>query len=131
MTESRHLAVFIDRPAAEVYEFVSQPANLSQWAAGLADSLEFVDGRWVAQSPLGQVVVEMAEPNGYGVLDHHVTLPDGQSFYNPMRVIAAGERCELVFTLRRPPGMSDADYDKDAAAVTADLAGVKRLLETR
>lgn len=129
--ESRHLAVVIDRPAAEVYEFVSQPANLSQWAAGLADSLEFVDGRWVAQSPLGQVVVEMAEPNSYGVLDHQVTLPDGQSFYNPMRVIAAGERCELVFTLRRPPGMSDADYDKDAAAVTADLAGVKRLLEAR
>jgi len=131
VTESRHLAVFIDRPAAEVYDYVSQPANLAHWAAGLGSSVELVDGRWVARSPLGPVLVEMAEPNRYGVLDHQVTLPDGQSFYNPMRVIAAGERCELVFTLRRQPGMSDADFERDAAAVTADLGTVKRLLEAR
>jgi uncharacterized protein YndB with AHSA1/START domain len=131
VTESRHLGIFIDRPAAEVYDYVSQPANLGQWAAGVASSLEFVEGRWVARSPLGPVVVEMAERNRYGVVDHQVTLADGQSFYNPMRVIAAGERCELVFTLRRQPGMSDADFERDAAAVTADLATVKRLLEAR
>jgi uncharacterized protein YndB with AHSA1/START domain len=129
--QSRHLGVFIDRSAAEVYDFVSQPANLPRWAAGLGSSIEFVEGRWVAQSPLGPVVVELAEPNRYGIVDHQVTLADGRSFYNPMRVIAAGERCELVFTLRRQPGMSDADFERDAAAVTADLATVKRLLETR
>lgn len=131
MTEpqSEHLAVFIDRPATEVYNYVCQPANLANWAAGLGSSLELLDGRWTARSPMGPVVVEMAEPNSYGVLDHQVTLADGQSFYNPMRVIAAGERCELVFTLRRQPGMTDADFERDAAAVAADLQTVKRLLE--
>jgi uncharacterized protein YndB with AHSA1/START domain len=119
------------RPAAEVYDYVSQPANLPEWAAGLGSSIELVAGRWVAQSPMGEVVVEMTERNRYGILDHRVTLADGQSFYNPMRVIAAGERCELVFTLRRAPGTSDADFERDAAAVTADLATVKRLLEAR
>jgi len=127
--QSEHLAVFIDRPATEVYNYVCQPANLANWAAGLGSSLELLDGRWTARSPMGPVVVEMAEPNSYGVLDHQVTLADGQSFYNPMRVIAAGERCELVFTLRRQPGMTDADFERDAAAVAADLQTVKRLLE--
>ena len=47
-----------------------------------------------------------------------------------MRAIPAGDGCELVFTLRRQPGMTDAGFEKDAAAVTADLARVKRLLET-
>jgi hypothetical protein len=129
--QSVHLGIGIDRPAAEVYDFVSQPANLPRWAAGLAGSIEFVDGRWVADSPLGQVVVEMTEPNRYGVLDHRVMLATGETFLNPMRVIADGAGCELVFTLRRAAGVSDADFDRDAAAVSADLARVKQLLEGR
>ncbi len=128
-SQSAHLGIGIDRPAAEVYDYVSQPANLAQWAAGLAGSIELVEGRWVAESPLGQVVIEMTEPNRYRVADHRVILASGETFFNPMRVIADGEACELVFTLRRQPGVSDADFDRDAAAVTADLARVKQLLE--
>jgi hypothetical protein len=128
---SRHLGIWIDRPATEVYDYACQPANLPHWAAGLGSSIELVEGRWVAQSPLGQVVVEMTEPNRYGILDHRVILATGESFANPMRVIADGEGCELVFTLRRQPGVSDAEFDRDAEAVAADLANLKRLLERR
>ncbi|MEO7262505.1 MAG: SRPBCC family protein [Jatrophihabitantaceae bacterium] len=128
---SKHLGIWIDRSAVEVYDYVSQPANLAEWAAGLGSSIELIGGQWVAESPLGQVVVAMAEPNPYGVLDHWVTLATGERFYNPMRVIADGDRCELVFTLRRQPGVSDADFDRDAVAVAADLAAAKRLLESR
>ncbi len=69
--------------------------------------------------------------NRYGVLDHWVSLATGERFYNPMRVIADRAGCELVFTLRRQPGMSDDDFDRDAAAVAVDLATVRRLLEAR
>lgn len=128
--ESRHLSTWIRRRAADVYDYVRQPANLPSWAAGLGSSTELVEGRWVAQSPLGRVVVEMTEPNRYGILDHWVTLANGRRFYNPMRVVADGEGCELVFTLRRQPESSDGDFDRDAEAVAADLATLKRLLET-
>lgn len=128
--ESRHLGIWIDRPVAAVYDYVRRPANLPAWAAGLGSSIEQVGGRWVAESPLGRVVVQMAEPNPYGVLDHWVSLDSGVTFYNPMRVIADGAGCELVFSLRRQPGASDADLDRDAAAVAADLAVLKRLLES-
>ena len=40
-------------------------------------------------------MVEMAESNPYGVLNHWVTLDTGERFYNPMRVIADGDGCEL------------------------------------
>jgi hypothetical protein len=126
---STHLAVRIDRPAGEVYDYICQPANLPTWAAGLGSAIELVEGRWVADSALGRVEVVMAEPNPYGVLDHWVTVPTGETFYNPMRVITDSDGCELVFTLRRQPDASDADFERDVAAVTADLAAVKRLLE--
>jgi uncharacterized protein YndB with AHSA1/START domain len=45
---SVHLGIWIDRPAAEVYDYVSQPANLPTWAAGLGSAIEQVEGRWRA-----------------------------------------------------------------------------------
>lgn len=127
--ESRHLSVFIDRPAPAVYRYVVDPANLPAWAAGLGGSIRRVGERWVAQSPMGEVVVAFAAENAFGVLDHEVTLPSGEVVLNPMRVLPAGDGSEVVFTLRRQPGMDDAAFEADAAAVTADLATLKRVLE--
>jgi hypothetical protein len=127
--ESRHISVAIDRPEAEVYEFVVNPANLPLWAAGLGGSIELVDGQWLADSPLGRVAVEFAPHNQFGVLDHTVTLPSGERVLNPLRVIGYQDRSEIVFTVRRQPGMSDDEFAEDQAAVAADLAALKILLE--
>ena len=129
MSESLHLSTHIARPAAQVYAFVADPAHLPQWAAGLGGSIEQRDGRWFADSPMGEVEVRFVDDNAYGVLDHDVTLPDGSTMTNPMRVLSDGDGCEVVFTLRRAPGTTDEAYDADAAAVRADLASLKALLE--
>jgi hypothetical protein len=130
-SESKHISVSIDRPTTEVYDYASNPANLPEWAAGLGNSVQQVDGEWVADSPMGRVVVVFAERNEHGILDHNVTLPSGETVYNPMRVIPDGSGCEVVFTLRRRTGMSDEDFRRDADAVSADLAALKRVLERR
>ncbi len=78
---------------------------------------------------MGRVVFAFVERNDYGVLDHDVTLPSGEAVYNPMRVIADGSSSEVVFTLRRQPGTSEEDFARDADAVSADLATLKRVLE--
>ena len=68
----------IDRPAGDVYDYVSDPLNLSTWAAGLAhQDVQLVDGQWVVDSPMGRVIVAFAPSNDFGVLDHDVTLPAG------------------------------------------------------
>lgn len=130
-TESKHLSIAIERPAPAVYEYAADPANLPHWAAGLADTaVEHVDGQWVADSPMGRITVTFAERNDFGVLDHTVTLPSGQSVYNPLRVIPDGDTsCEVVFTLRRRPEMGADDFARDADAVSADLKTLKRVLE--
>jgi len=129
MSTSRHLSTHIDRPAQDVYDYASNPANTPEWAAGLAGSIDQVDGDWVAESPMGRVVVKFAESNEYGVLDHTVTLPSGESVYNPMRVIPDGSGAEVVFTVRQRPDMTDDDFTRDATAVQADLNTLKNLLE--
>ncbi|MFI1094081.1 SRPBCC family protein [Streptomyces sp. NPDC020917] len=128
-SESRHLSTHIDRLAEEVYGYASDPANLPEWAPGLGSSVETVGGQWIVESPMGRVVVAFAARNEFGVLDHDVTLPSGETFHNPMRVTADGSGCEVVFTLRRQPGMSDEDFARDADAVFADLITLKHLME--
>ncbi len=127
--ESQHLSVHIRRSVDAVYDYASNPANLPAWADGLSSGIELVNGDWVSISPMGQVIVEMIEPNDLGVLDHWVTTPDGDAFYNPMRVIEADGGCEVVFTLRRQPGMSDDAFEADAIAIVTDLATLKGILE--
>ena len=90
-----------------------------------------VDGQWYVESPMGRVGFAFVERNVYGVLDHEVTLPSGEVIYNPMRVIRDGDGCEAVFTLRRLPGMSDEEFERDAKAVAGDLARLKKIVEGR
>jgi hypothetical protein len=128
-SESRHISEWIDRRPQEVYDFAADPANLPQWAPGLGSSVEKVDGRWYVETSEGRVGFAFVQRNEYGVLDHYVTMPSGEIVYNPMRVIADGSSCEVVFTLRRRPGLSDEDFCADADAVAADLTRLKRMLE--
>ena len=58
-----------------------------------------------------------------------VTLPDGQTFNNPMRVVPNGAGSLVTFTLFRQEGMSDADFERDAARVQSDLKALKRVVE--
>ncbi|MFF7442895.1 SRPBCC family protein [Streptomyces sp. NPDC008122] len=129
--ESRHVSISIDRSVADVYAYASDPVNLPAWAHGLGKSIEKVGDEWVADSsPLGRVTVRFVPRNDLGVLDHDVTLPSGQTFHNPVRVIATETGSEVVFTLRRQPEMSDAEFERDADTVAADLARLKGLLES-
>jgi hypothetical protein len=131
--ESRHVSIWIETAPEVVYEFAADPHTWRRWAAGLAEGglRQTADG-WVADSPMGKVTVEFAPPNEFGVLDHVVRLPSGEAVYNPLRVIPGGvgaPRCEVLFTVRRRDGMSDAQLDADASAVAADLDTLRRLLE--
>jgi hypothetical protein len=117
LNESRHVSVWIAVTAETAYQFISDQGNLPLWVAGL---------------DLSAVTVEFSPTNAFGVLDHVVRLPGGEEFYNPMRVLPADdgqERCEVVFSVRRRPGMSDDDLDADAAAVEVDLRTLRGLLQ--
>jgi Polyketide cyclase / dehydrase and lipid transport len=129
--DSRHVSEWIDRPADQVYEYAVDPAHWPQWAPGLGSSMEQVDGQWFVETPGGRAAIVFAPRNDYGVLDHRVTFASGDEVYNPMRVIAGDDGCEVDFTLRRLPGMSDEEFERDAGLVAADLARLKQVLEGR
>jgi hypothetical protein len=131
-SRSRHVSIGIDRPVTEVYDIAADPLNLPEWAAGLAGTRVEYDGeQWFTESPMGRVTFTFAPRNDFGVLDHDVTLPSGETVYNPLRVISDGDGCEVIFTLRQRPEMTDEDFERDADAVAQDLAALKSLVEAK
>jgi hypothetical protein len=128
--QAHNISISIELDFDEAYEFTSRPENFPRWATGLATALEPEGEHWVANTPDGQVRVRFTPQNEYGVLDHHVTLPDGAEIYSPMRVVSNGSGSEVIFTLFRTSGMSDETLARDIEWVTKDLGVLKGLLES-
>ncbi|GAA1694571.1 SRPBCC family protein [Microbacterium sediminicola] len=126
---SRHISQAIQRSPREVIAFAGDPRNLPVWAAGLSAEIRQQDGRWITDSPMGEVEVRFTGEVELGILDHDVVLPDGTTVHNPLRVLANGDGSEVVFTLYRLPDATDAAYERDAAMVRDDLNRLRGLLE--
>ena len=126
---STTLHITIDRTPDQVYAFVSNPAMLPQWATAFCKSIRPVGNGWIIDTPDGEVGLRFAEANAYGVLDHYVSLAPDVEIYVPMRVLKNGDVSEVIFTLFRLPGMSDADYARDMAMVQKDLEMLKTVME--
>ncbi len=67
--------------------------------------------------------------NIFGVLDYNVTLPSGDTTYNPMRVFPNNNGSEVIFTLYKLKDMSEERFVENAALVEQDLKTLKLILE--
>lgn len=129
MMKSRTITCSIDRPLAAVYEFASNPENLPQWVQSFCLSVKKSGDDWQMETPTGWVGIRFVPGSEFGVLDHVVTLPNGKSILNAMRVVANGEGSEVMFTLFQLPDMSIEQFAEDARMVEADLQSLKAALE--
>lgn len=117
----------------DAYALMADVRQLPKWAAGLAGTELRRDGdHWVADSPMGEVVVAFTPHNDFGIVDHVVTLPSGEHVDNPLRVIRGpDDNCEVVFTIRHRAGVTAEEFEADVAAVERDLHALKALLENQ
>jgi hypothetical protein len=130
LLEVRNISVSIRRSPRDVYAFISNGENVPRWAKGLGHTSRREGEQWVVEGgPVGKATVRFAPANDLGVADHDVTLGNGATVHNPIRVIPNGPGSTVIFTLLRLPQVSDQEFEKDAGAVTRDLATLKAVLE--
>ena len=131
MRASTVIKVSIERPYAEVYEFLADPHNFAKWAANPGSEVKVLDGGdWLIEVPSGKRVIRFAPRNNFGVLDYQ-TFPPGENGgpVTPVRLIRNGDGCELLIVWPQRPGMSDERFKSDAEWVESDLQRLKTLLE--
>lgn len=127
--EARHISQTIHRNPSDIAVFAGNPANLPQWAAGLSEGIRNDAGRWITDSPMGEVEVSFRSGIEFGILDHDVIFPDGTSVHNPLRVLHNDDVSEVVFTVYRLPNVSDEEFARDTEAVQKDLERLRDVLE--
>jgi hypothetical protein len=126
----RTVSISIDRDWREAYDFACRPENFPKWASGLGSNLKRSGEEWFAEGPEGSVRIRFSPRNEFGVVDHTVVTETGGEIFIPLRVIANGTGCEVMFTLFRQPDMSADKFAADAEWVERDLKTLKTLLET-
>ena len=138
MLSARTVSVSIDAAPDAVYRFVADALNMARWAPGFCQTIAAdpdVERGWRITTAEGAVArARFVAPNDLGVVDHWVAIGEGTDateVYVPLRVVANGAGSEVLLTVFRQPEMTDARWDDDCAAVTADLVRLKELLEAR
>lgn len=127
--DTRTVTLSIAADWRRVYAFMHDPAQLPQWASGLAAGIRQENGRWLAESPMGTVEVRMAPDNDFGVLDHDVVLPSGQVVYNALRVMPNRDGCEVAFTVFRTDDLDATAFGGAVDHVEKDLHALKAQME--
>jgi hypothetical protein len=128
MNPARTVSISINRDAADVYAYLSDPANFPRWSLFIT-SMERDGDEWIATTTDGTVRIRFVQPNHFGVVDHWVQVSPQVEVYVPLRVVRNGEGSEVMFSVFRLPGMSDEQFERDLAMVTTDLGRLKGALE--
>lgn len=128
MAESQTISVAIPCDWQTLYEHIWRPEFFPQWASGLSSADLHAEGSgWVARGPAGKVRIRFTGHNEFGIMDHWVESADAEVVYVPLRVLADCEGALVQLTLFRQPGMTDAQFARDAEWVRRDLDALRDL----
>lgn len=128
MLPARTVSISVDRPVADVYAYLAQPAEFPRWSEFIT-AMQRDGAEWIATTTAGTCRIRFAPPNAFGIVDHIVTVTPGVNITVPLRVVANERGSEVLFTIFRQPTQSDRQFDEDAALVITDLRNLKRILE--
>lgn len=133
MLESRVVVVSINRPFQEVYDYLADPANLSQWGTNFGTEMRHVSGTtYEVDLPAGKLMMRFSERNRFGIIDFAIypagTEPGPPT---PARVYPNGTGTDLAITMFKFPGITDDKFNSDEEWMRSDLGRMKMILEDR
>lgn len=131
MKASRIISVSIQRPYAEVYDFLADQANFARWAINPDSIMEPLGGNeWLVDIPRGRSIIRFTARNPHGVLDYSVRLQNEAGAYTtPVRLVPNEEGADLVLVWFRAQGIDDARFDSEVEWIASDLQRLKSLIE--
>jgi hypothetical protein len=125
------LSVQIGRPAAEAYQFIADPATMSQWAIHNVKSIRPMgQNEWEIQTPRGAGRLIPHYNQTSGILDHEFVDPKEGSWEVSARIVPAGAKDSVyMITLVKPPSMSEEAFRQGMPLVEEELQTMRRILD--
>jgi hypothetical protein len=123
--------VQIERPVADAYTFLADPATMPKWAIHNVKSIKPVgNGRWEMDTPRGKgfLIPHYQEPSG--ILDHDF-MDAGEGFWSvTARAVPIAESASVyMITLTKPDGMPMEAFEGGMKLMDEELTALKACVE--
>jgi hypothetical protein len=123
--------VQIERPVADAYAFLADPATMPKWAIHNVKSIKPVgNGRWEMDTPRGRgyLIPHYQKPNG--ILDHDF-IDAGEGFWSvTARAVPIGSSTSVyMITLTKPDAMPMEAFEGGMTLMDDELTALKACIE--
>jgi hypothetical protein len=124
-------SVQIERPVADAYTFLADPATMPKWAIHNVRSIKPVgNGRWEMDTPRGKgfLIPHYQKPNG--ILDHDF-IDAGEGFWSvtARAVPIADSTSVYMITLTKPDAMPMEAFEGGMKLMDEELTALKACVE--
>jgi hypothetical protein len=123
---TRTVTSVLDRPADEVFDYLSRVESLPEWATEFARELRIEDGQATVVNGLGEFLVRIDADPGTGVVDIYAG-PNAEAMARfPSRVVALGtSTCAYTFTMFQQPDMPADLFLAQHASLEREFANIR------
>lgn len=131
MLHSETKYIQIERPVADAYGFLADPATMPQWAIHNVKSIKPVgNGRWEMETPRGKGYVIPHYQTTNGILDHDF-IDAGEGFWSvTARVVPISKDASVyMITLTKPEAMPIDVFYGGMKLMDEELVALKACVE--
>ena len=126
---SKTVTTVLDAPPEKVFDYMSDPRNLPEWATEFARELIEKDGTYKVRNNLGEFVFEIRADAATGIIDMFAGPSADQMAVFPTRVVEMPDgRSAYSFTMFKGPEMPDELFDSQHESLKREFANIERLL---
>lgn len=131
MTHSVTKYVQIERPVADTFAFLSDPATMPKWAIHNVKAIRPLgDGRWEMETPRGKGALVPHYKDQGGILDHEFLDAGEGRWWVPARAVPVGAATSVyIITLTRPEGLPEEIFEAGMKLMDDELAALKACVE--
>lgn len=124
---SRTVTTMLDAPRCDVFAYLADIENLSEWATEFARELKVVDGRHKVVNGLGELFFELRPDAATGVIDMFAGPAEDELAIFPARVVGLPDGSSaFTFTMFQGPGMPDELFEAQYASLVRELENVRQ-----
>jgi len=124
---AKTLTASLPQDAQALFAWIADPENLARWHTSFCRALRKENGSLIAESPRGRVPVRFIRDDRSLVLDLLTEVAEGIELTNAIRILSNGEGSEMVWTLVKPDGISEAIFNEQMRWAGSALQNLRKV----
>ena len=124
---SRTVTTVLEAPKEQVFDYLSQIANLPKWASEFARELKYEDGKAKVVNGLGEFYVSIDADPDTGVIDMYAGPTESELALFPTRVVALPTGgSAFLFTMFQGAEMPDELFESQYQSLLREFENIER-----